>query len=147
MHVADGEDVERGQLLFETVEGAIDALTVMDAISSPLTGVVHQVKAGIGQKVEKGGVLATVYPAGSYLIEMPVTEDMLPEIAEGDRVRIYFDWNAERAQHYTGTIQSISYVKTAAEGVAMGDATYTAYVSFESDGNVRIGMTASIVKP
>lgn len=174
IYVEDGDEVERGQLLFETVEGSIDALTVSDGeIISPTSGVIASINVKVGGKVQKGGALLTIYPRETYQVEMSVPEDMLSSIAEGDEVSIYFDWNADSALMYTGTIQSISFMKLSdaddsssdnaspdntspdatmgndgnanADSGGSTDTDYKAYVTFVADENVRIGMTATII--
>lgn len=176
LHVRDGEEVERGQLLFETVEGSIDALNVTDgAVISPTSGVVASIKAKAGAKIEKGGALLTIYPRTTYQIEMTVPEDMLSSISEGDEVTIYFNWIEDAQRSYTGTIESVSYLDTASskadnsgdsntgENGTTGDGTsgdggdtgssdsdevtYKAYVNFEADDSVRVGMSVTVSLP
>lgn len=180
VHVEDGEEVERGQLLFETVEGSFDALAVEGGqVLSPASGVVASIKTKVGAKVEKGGALLTIYPRDAYQIEMTVPEDMLSEIAEGDEVTIYFNWSEDEIRSHTGTIQSVSYLKTSASqdntgenGTGEGDTgdqsgagdnsnnsgggsgatdsdevTFKAYVDFDPDESVRIGMSVTVSLP
>ena len=62
LHVQDGEEVERGQLLFECVEGELDALIATgDVVQSTADGVIAQVNVQAGQKISKGAVLLTLY--------------------------------------------------------------------------------------
>jgi len=154
VHVRNGEAVERGQLLFETVEGDIDALNAADAgVIAPAGGVIAEIKANAGAKVAKNGPLLTIYPRESYQIEISIPEDMLSQIAEGDAVKIYFDWYVSGDREYAGTVLSISYMKTSSEGsqqqnnAPAGEAEFKAYIKFEADANIRLGMAASVVLP
>ena len=92
MHVAVGDQVERGELLFETVDGALDGLYAVDNhIVSGVAGVVASVDVAPGGEVSKGAKLITVYPEGSFQIEVLVSELDLNDIHEGDPVAIEFE--------------------------------------------------------
>jgi multidrug resistance efflux pump len=158
IHVQNGEEVERGQLLFETVDGDIDALTVADGgVTSPSGGVIAELKAKAGAKVTKNSPLLTIYPRESYQVEISIPEDMLSVVSEGDAVKVYFDWYVSGDREYAGTIQSISYMKNTNESnqrqngapadVIAGEAEFKAYIKFEADANIRLGMAASVVLP
>lgn len=147
MHVQAGDSVERGELLLETVEGTLDGLYAMDnTIVSGIAGVVATVDAVPGSAVEKGAKLISIYPEGSFQIEMLVSELDLREIKEGDSVEFEFDWDTEEMQRMQGTIESISHVNAAAKDgtAASGDAEYSVYVSFEPTEDVRLGMSVIV---
>jgi multidrug resistance efflux pump len=158
VHVRDGEEVERGQLLFETVDGDIDALTVADGgVISPAGGVIAEIKAIAGARIAKNGPLLTIYPRESSQIEISIPEDMLSEISEGDAVKVFFDWYVSGDREYAGTIESISYMKTVSNSSqrpngapadnTAGEAEFKAYITFEAGANIRLGMAASVVLP
>lgn len=147
MHVQAGDSVERGELLLETVEGTLDGLYAMDnTIVSGIAGVVATVDAVPGSAVEKGAKLISIYPEGSFQIEMLVSELDLREIREGDSVEFEFDWDTEEMQRMQGTIETISHVNAAAKDgtAASGDAEYSVYVSFEPTEDVRLGMSVIV---
>lgn len=169
VHVQDGEEVERGQLLFETVEGTMNPTAGIDDVArAQLSGVVASVKAVAGQRVEKDGVLVTLYPRENYYIEVSVPEDSLGEIREGDAVEITFDWQEEAASAVRGRVTSISYVTESAsaagstpENAGEGsqpegqsdntssdnqsdEVAYTAYIAFTADETVRVGMNVTV---
>ena len=103
MHVSVGDPVERGELLFETVTGTLDGLYAVDnRIVSNVAGVVASVDAAPGTSVEKGAKLITVYPAGSFQIEVHVSELDLNAIHAGDKVDIEFDWDTDGTHRVTG---------------------------------------------
>lgn len=147
IHVQEGDSVERGELLFETVEGALDGLYAMDnAIVSGVAGVVASVDVSAGGAVEKGAKLITVYPEGSFQIEILVSEMDLRELREGDRVDIEFDWDADGTRRTTGVVDSISHVNaTPEEGAAASSgAEYSAYINFDAAEDVRLGMSVIV---
>ena len=142
MHVQDGEEVERGQLLFETVEGDIDALVSTDnIIRSTVSGVVAEVKAAAGQRVNKNDVLLTVYRTQDYQIRFSIPEEELSSVQAGDSAKLYFSWNEDKSMPLEGTVTEVSYMSEETEA----GVTYSGYISFTPDESVRLGMNVSVV--
>lgn len=142
LHVEDGEEVERGQLLFETVEGDIDAFVATDdIIRSTASGVVAEIKMQAGQKVNKNEVLLTVYQADDYQICFSIPEEDLHAVDVGDQALLYFNWNEDKTQPFEGTVTEISYMSEETEN----GVTYSGYISFTPDETVRLGMNVSVV--
>lgn len=147
MHVAVGDQVERGELLFETVDGALDGLYAVDNhIVSGVAGVVASVDVTPGSEVAKGAKLITVYPEGSFQIEVLVSELDLNDIHEGDPVAIEFEWDADGALRLNGKVASISRVnaKTEEGASSAGAAEYSAYIDFDATDEVRLGMSVIV---
>ncbi len=143
MHVKNGDPVERGQLLFETVDGTLDGLYAPGAeIPATANGIVATLDAGAGAAVSKGGKIATIYPDDSLQVEIPVAESDLGSIYVGMPVVIEFSWDVELQTRFDGTVTRISYLNTAAEGAA--EPSYTACVAFTPDEHVRLGMTVLV---
>ena len=146
LHVEVGDHVERGEVLFETVEGVLDGLYAVDnTILSPLDGIIASVDATQGSAVEKGGKLVTVYPKDAMQIEMKVSELDLNEVHEGDKVSIEFEWDADGALQLEGVVSGISSVgdEKSAEK-SSGDAQYSAYVDFTPVDSVRLDMSVIV---
>ncbi len=146
VHVQVGDRVERGEVLFETVEGVLDGLFAVDnTIYSPLDGFVATVDAAQGSAVEKGGKLITVFPTDAMQIEMKVSELDLAEIHEGDKVSIEFEWDADGTLQLEGVVSGISSVgDDKAEGSTSTDAQYSAYVDFTPVDSVRLDMSVIV---
>lgn len=144
LHVQVGDRVERGEVLFETVEGVLDGLYAVDnTIYSPMDGIVASVEAAQGSAVEKGGRIITVYPQDAMQIEMLVSELDLNEIHEGDKVLIEFEWDMDGTQQMEGVVSAISRVgEEKTERTA--DSEYLAYVDFTPDETVRLGMSVNV---
>ena len=141
LHVAPGDSVERGQLLFETVTGALDGLYAGDsAVASNVSGIVASVDAQGGAAVEKDAGLITVYPFDKLQIEARVNVLDLYAVHEGAPVEIEFDLDPDNLLRYEGTVESISYLTTGEEGQTF----YSAYISFAADEHVRLGMPAIV---
>lgn len=142
LHVAPGDEVERGQLLFETVEGALDAYAPAgNDILATAGGVVAAVSLKTGAHLSKGDPVATLYPQSGFQLAAVVPEDMITLIKEGDTLRFYLDWDETSPRWYSGVVESLSYVSTLTAG---DTTTFTAYLSFEPDDSVRLGMTAVV---
>ena len=142
LDVEVGERVERGQLLFETVEGALDGLYAMDnTIVSGIDGIVAEVEASQGASVTKGAKLIAVYPRDAMQIEMKISEMDMNDIHEGDRVSIEFEWDADGTVQLDGVVSGISHLGESKEG---GDASYSAYVDFTPVESVRLDMSVIV---
>lgn len=147
LHVKVGDRVERGELLFETVDGALDGLYAMDnTIAANLNGIVASVDVTPGAEVAKGAKLITVYPEDAFQIEIKVSELDMKDIQEGDRVAIEFEWDVDGVMRLEGQVSGISHLSDApAEGAAAGsEAEYSAYVDFEPVEGVRLGMSVIV---
>ncbi len=146
LHAAVGDQVERGQLLFETVDGVLDGLYAMDnTVVSDVAGVVASSDAAVGGSAVKGGNLITVYPRDAFQIQMSVSELDLSEIHEGSKVFIEFEWDSQSIRRYRGQVEEISYLNTTGlDGLSSGSVSYTAYVSFTPDESVRLGMSVIV---
>ncbi len=141
IHVQPGDSVERGQLLFETVSGALDGLYAGDStVVSNLRGIVASVDTKTGETVAKDASLITVYPFDKLQIEARVNVLDLYAVHEGDAVEIEFDLDPDSLRRYPGTVDSISYVASGEEGQTY----YSAYISFTADEHVRLGMPALV---
>lgn len=146
MHVENGDFVERGELLFETVDGVLDGLYAPDCmIASPLAGVVASVDVNAGASVAKGDSVVKIYPSDSMQIEISVPEEDLTVLKEGQTVDIEFYWDIDETKTYTGVVASISHMSEKAESDQRSDKTcYKAYVTFTPDENVRLGMSVIV---
>lgn len=143
MHVKNGDFVERGQLLFETVDGALDGLYAPGSeVKSGVSGIVASVDAGAGASVAKGAKLIEIYPDDALQVEIPVLESDLVFIRVGMPVVIEFSWDPELETRFDGTVTRISYIDSAPEGA--GAPSYLACVAFAPDEQVRLGMTVLV---
>lgn len=149
--VSSGDTVQRGDLLFETLDGEFDGLYMRgNQILAETNGTVAELKLEQGGKVEKNSVAAVLYPAGSMRIEAQVDEADLSSIAVGDPVTIELLWNQDEEITYEGTISMISAIansstsQTGAEQETSDSVTFTVYIDFTPDANTRYGMSAVV---
>lgn len=142
MAVSDGDEVKRGDLLFETVDGTFDGLIATgNAITAPIDGSVASINVTASAQVAEGMAVATIYPAGAMRIEAEVDEFDLSSISVGNKVSIELDWNRDEDVKYDGVISMIS---TIADANSIGSAKYVVYIDFTPDENTRYGMNAVI---
>ena len=87
MHVKNGDFVERGEVLFETVEGVLNGYYAPDNnIKTPVTGIITDASKNPGETVSKGDTLMTVVPSDSFQVEFEVPEEELFSLKEGQNV-------------------------------------------------------------
>ena len=146
--VADGDAVQRGDLLFETLSGSFDGLYMSGSdICAESDGVVARVNLEQGAKLEKGSVAAVLYPEGAMRVEAQLEEANLSAVSVGEAVSVELIWNQDDEVNYPGKISMISAVATEtgeANADSDGAVTYTVYVDFTPDENTRYGMSAVV---
>ena len=144
LHVENGDFVERGELLFETVDGLLDGLYAPDGhVIAPVTGVVASVDTSSGESVTKGASVVKIYPTESMQIELSIPEEDLFELTEGEACEIEFYWDNDESMNYKGVISSISHLSE--ESTSGSEKTsYKAYVTFQPDERVRLGMSVIV---
>ena len=145
--VRDGDAVKRGDLLFETLEGSFDGLYMSGSrICADAAGTIASLNVQQGEHIEKGGVIAELYPESAMRIKGQIAESNLSYIAEGDPVEIELIWNQDAEVTYSGTIARISAIaaeSTGGEG-ENDETVFDVYVDFTPDADTRYGMNAVI---
>lgn len=131
--VKEGDTVQRGDLLFETLTGS--------QLTATTGGIVAQVNVAAGDTVEKGAVVATVYPR--LRVEAAVSEYNLGMVHVGDGVTVELLWNQESQVTYPGTVAAISAIPDTSDSTS-SDVKYTVYIDFEGDQDTRYGMSAVV---
>ena len=141
LYVEEGEDVERGQLLFETVEGGMEIAEIEDtAVRAAQSGVISQVLCKSGEQVEQGAVLATMYLPETFHIEVNVSEEQVQEIQTGDTADITLGLWTEEAITAAGVVSGIRFVQEADEA-----GYYQVTIDFSPPEGTRLGMSASVL--
>ena len=139
--VQPGEKVQRGQLLFETIDGTYAGLEMTGTeIKAGQDGVIAELNIENGTAVTADSAVASIYPKGDVWVNAAVTEADLNEIAVGQKVKVELDWNEDQGVSYEGTVEMISGLGTVGEE----STTYPVYVSFVPDENTRYNMTAVV---
>ena len=135
----DGDKVQRGDLLLETLDGTFDGYT-MDGteISAARDGIVGSISVTEGESIQKGSAAAVIYPTERMHTEAYIPEDYCNQIHEGDTVLIELATDTNR--RYEGTVVLISSIATEGEE----EVSYRIVAEFEPDDAVRFGMSALI---
>lgn len=143
--VQDGDTVEKGQLLFETLSGDFDGLYMTGSdILATVDGTVSQVNAQQGQSIEKNSVAAVIYPADAMQITGQVDEEDLRGVAVGDAVSIELIWNQDEDAAVSGRVAAISALANESGGQEDSAVTYDVTITFTPDASTRYGMSALI---
>ena len=142
VHVANGDFVERGELLFETVEGVLDGLYAPDKqVLSPVSGIISSVEKNNGDSIAKGDTLMKILPTSSLQVEFDIPESDLFILEEGQKVRMELYWETESGKTYEGEILRISHINSTVKEGTTERKTYKAYASITPDARIRAGMT------
>ncbi|NLF29151.1 MAG: HlyD family efflux transporter periplasmic adaptor subunit [Clostridiales bacterium] len=147
LHVATGDAVGKGDLLYETVGGTYDAYycTGSDIVATA-SGILGSLGAEVGGSVQAGSNVATIYPTGDMQLKISVSETDLPFIKEGAKATIRLNWD-DGETVYPGTVFKVSHMTDSA-GTDAGtsyESSYAAYIDFEPGDSVRLGMTGTAV--
>ncbi len=144
IHVKNGDFVERGEMLFETVEGVLDGLYAPDKrIVSPVNGFAASVEKKNGETAAKGDTLMTVTSSDSMTVEFEAPEADLFYLREGMKVSMELYWETETGKTYSGEILSIAYRNTEQKSET-DRKTYRVRASIDADERVRAGMTVLV---
>lgn len=128
MHVTEGEYVERGELLYETIDGeAVE-------ICAPVGGIVSSCALEAGASVADGAPLAEIVPDDAIWVAVQVEESRMAAIAAGDTVELNILANGE--ERWTpGKVVEIS-------GIA-GEEGCTVYIAPE-EPIAQLGLTVEV---
>ncbi len=139
--VAAGDVVEKGQLLFETVNGSFDGNEKIGTeITAGAEGILSSLSVEKGGNINENSVVAVIYPKNTMRVAVNVPELDLKEIQVGQKVIVELDWNQDDGVTYDGTVEMISSLGTSGSE----SPTYKAYVSFVPDEYTRYGMSALV---
>ncbi len=137
--VKDGDQVNRGDLLIETLDGTFDGLYMSGTeITAGRAGVVGSLSVSRGASVQKNSVAAVIWPLESMRAEAYVPEDSRNLIHEGDKVTIELE--ADESKSYTGTVKLVSAVAESGSG----ETTYKVLADFVPDSAVKFGMSVVV---
>ena len=145
--VRDGDSVQKGDLLLETLDGDFDGLYMSGSeIRATVSGTVAQISLQEGARTEKDAAAATIYPDGAMRVEAQVAETDLGEIHVGDAVNVELLWNEDSETVYPGTVTMISAIAEESQQQEDGDGAvcYMVYIDFTPDENTRYGMSAVV---
>ena len=143
IHVQNGDFVERGEVLFETVEGVLDGLYAPDnQVLSPTKGIVSSIDKNSGESLAKGDTLLKLVPSDSLRVEFLVQEADVFTLQVGQKVRMELYWDTEQGRYYEGEVTRISRIQeTTTDSSTTDRKSYKAYASITPDERIRVGMS------
>ena len=145
IHVKNGDFVERGELLFETVEGVLDGLYAPgNQVLSPVSGIISSVEKKNGENIAKGDTLMKILPTDSLQVVFEIQESDLFILQEGMKVRTELYWETEAGRSYEGEITAISHLSETAQENSAEKKTFKVYASITPDERIRAGMTVVV---
>ncbi len=137
--VKDGDQVKRGDLLLETLDGTFDGYYMSGTdILAGSAGIVGSLSASQGSSIQGGNVVAVIYPREGMRVEATVPEDSRSDIKVGDKVMIELE--ADESKTYKGVVTMVSSV--AESGSA--ETCYRVLVGFTPDHEVNFGMSVVV---
>ena len=145
-HVASGDIINKGDLLFETIEGNVPSGTInADRILSPCTGTLASLSVTPGEGVESGKVFAEIYPDDMLRIKALVPEGALSEIHLQDTVYITGQYQETFSEPISGIVEKISSIPEKTEMTeASYESYYAAYIIVPNASVLRYGMNVTI---
>lgn len=124
--VAAGDEVERGQLLFETDGGAIAA---------PTSGIITSVSCQAGEAVEENQAVAELVPDGEIGVEIQMDETEAARVSIGDAALLTLA-GQEDEDAIPGTVVAIA-------GIAESDQ-YTVRIRPQTDQALPLNMSVGV---
>ena len=144
VHVAQGDAVRRGDLLLELVADAVSMQEMPESqVRAQMNAVVASVHVTAGETVAKNQLLSALYPLDGFQVAALISESDLPYVEIGDAVRIELAGAWERPS-LAGTVTEISGLNAANPSGDADAASYTVYIHFPRNDDVRQGMGVKV---
>ena len=133
--VKDGDQVKRGDLLMETLNGTFEGYEMTGtSVTAAKEGVIVSTSADAGTTVNKGDIVIQIAPVSGMRVEAAITADDRQALKAGDKVTIELE--ADESISYEGTVRYITEMPEE----ETEETTYKAVIDFTPDGNVYFGM-------
>ncbi len=136
------EDIQAAEAEVKSAEASLESARAKIAnsqIISPISGVITQFDAKIGQTASPGETLISIISEAAFEIEAIVSEIDVGKITIGNRVTMSLD--AFPSETFTGKVYYIDPAQTASEGVVG----YKIKISFDAkDPRMKSGLTANL---
>ena len=139
LYVDEGDFVEKGQLLFETL-GALPDADEGDALhlTADRSGYVTEVVVQAGETLTRDAPLLALCPEDQLVATVAVPESDLGAIRDGDAVALSFE-TGEETLRLSGTVRDIAWLPR--EGA--DTPAYDVHISFDADPRIRPGMAVT----
>ena len=128
IHVSEGEYVERGELLYEVIDG--EGVEIV----APADGIITACEVEKGARIEADQTFASVAAYDDICIGIQLEESQTAQVSVGDAAALRYSFDAQE-RLIPGTVTAISEAKQ--------DEGYTAYISPE-EAPLQLGMTVEV---
>lgn len=142
-YVNSGDAVQKGDVLFETLNCLYHGAAVSNAVSSTGNGVIASVNASVGGEVTEGAAIAVLYPDSGMRVEAYAMESDLMYISEGAAVQVELTNLGNGETVLSGVVEKISLLATESEETT--EATYAVTVKLEDTQLLRYGMNVTVI--
>ncbi len=145
-HVASGDIVQKGELLFETIEGNVSSGTIdADRILCPDNGVLADLSIISGENMESGKAVAEIYPDNMLRVKALVPEGALSEIHLQDTVYISGQYHESSGEAISGIVEKISSIPEKADSTDSSyESYYAVYIVIQDASMLRYGMNVTV---
>ena len=124
--VDEGDEVERGQLLYEINGGTIEA---------PVSGIVTAIEVSAGESVDEDQAVAEIVPDGQVCVEIHVEETEASSFSREQRVTLTQTFDASE-RTCGGTVIDSAWLAE--------DALYTVRILPDADTSLPLGMSVTV---
>ena len=145
-HVASGDTIKKGDLLFETIEGDVPSGTMnADRILSPCAGTLASLSVPLGEGVESGKVVAEIYPDDMLRVKALVPEGALSEISLQDTVYISSQYQETPGELIPGIVEKISSIPEKTDSTEISyESYYAVFIAVPDASTLRYGMNVTV---
>ncbi|MDO4483141.1 MAG: biotin/lipoyl-binding protein [Clostridia bacterium] len=141
--VEDGAHVNKGDVLFETVEGSFTGYGSPAAdIKADCDGVVSSLSVTSGGSVSAGDVVCCLYPDEALRVEADVEEEDLASVKPGKKVNVAPNYAVDGASVRTGTVEEVSSVGTAKDG--SDETTFKVIIRLDDASGLNYGTSVTV---
>ena len=138
-HVKSGDAVQKGDLIYETVEGSfLPGAARLDEIAVPEDGVIAEMKVGRGQEMDDKTIVALLYPDAQMRVRALAPESALSDYRVGDTVYI----TGQSGKTWMGIIEKISQIPEESENPY--DRFYPLYITVAKNDGLYYGMNVTV---
>lgn len=143
--VADGSQVSKGDVLFETIEGEFAGYqTDLTQIKAAESGVINSLSASLGTSVTIGDTLCTLYPDEYMRVEAAVNEESLAAMPVGSAVQVHFTYVNGGEYTVGGVVEQVSAAGYTDEESESDESFYKAIIRLDDIAGVNYGMTVTV---
>lgn len=142
-YVTSGVEVQKGQILYETIEGDFaPGSEHLNQLTVPENGVVATISIEKGKMINVNDVAAVIYPDSNMRVRALAPESVLCDYKAGDTVYIVNQFHDGNQPPLTGIIEKISQIPEQTESAY--DMYYAVYIKIQDNSTLFYGMNVLV---